>query len=89
MQFGGTGGFASRSRIVGLLPRAAKASKPVYGRENRFRPGAHAEIIRHVYPADRARRINEKFGGPRNVLTLFASMGMQHSVQPDRLGLGV
>ena len=28
------------------------ASKPVYGRENGFRPGAHADVVRQVHPAD-------------------------------------
>jgi len=67
----------------------AKTSKPVYRRENRLRPGPHADIIRQVSPADRAARINEKFGGPRDVFSFRAPLGMQHYVLPDRLSLGI
>jgi hypothetical protein len=52
-------------------------------------PGRHTDIIRHVHPADRAARINEKFGGPRDVFTFRAPLGMQHSILPDRLSLGI
>ena len=66
-----------------------KASKPVYRFENPFRPGPDTDIIRQVHPADRAARIYKKFGGPRDVFTTFAPVGMQHSVLPDRLSLGI
>ena len=65
------------------------ASKPVYGRKNRFWPSAHTDIIRQVHPADRAGRINEEFGGPGDVFTFFAALSMQHSVLTDRLSLGI
>ncbi len=64
-------------------------SKPVYRPENRFWPCPHADIIRQVHPADRAGRIDEKFGGPRDVFTPFAALRMEHSVLTDRLSLGI
>ena len=65
------------------------ASKPVNDRKNRFWPGAHPDVIRQVHPADRACGINEKFGRPRDVMSLSPPVGVQHSVQPDRLCLGI
>src|ERR1035438_3467580 len=66
-----------------------KPSKPVYRRENRLRPGPHTDIIRQVHPPDRAGRVNEEFGRPRDVFTSFAALRMQHSVLPNRLSLGI
>src|SRR5690349_5582263 len=65
------------------------ALKPVYGRENRFRPCPHTNVVRQVDPADRAGRINKEFGGSCNVLTAFAAVRMQHSVLTDSVGVGV
>jgi len=77
------------SREFAETPLRFEFSKPVDRRENRFRPGTHADIIRQVHPADCAARIHEKFGWPRDVFTVLASPGMQHSVLPDRLSLWI
>jgi len=64
-------------------------SKPVYGRQHPVRPGPHTEIIRQVDPPDGAGRVDEEFGGSRDVYTSTSAVGMQHSVLPNRLSLGI
>ena len=64
-------------------------SKPVYRRENRLRSGSHPDIIGQVHPPDRAGRVNEEFGGPRDVFASFSALRMQHSITPNRLGLRI
>src|SRR5262249_8496317 len=44
-------------------------SKPVYRREDGFWPSPHTHVLRQVHPADCAGRINEEFGGSRDVFT--------------------
>src|SRR5215831_8924604 len=68
---------------------AHHTSKPVYRHENGFWPCPHTDVVRQVHPADRAGRINEEFGGSRDVFTRFAALRMQHSVLTDRVSVGV
>src|SRR4051794_39098409 len=65
------------------------ASEPVYGRENRSRPGPHTDILGQIHPADAACRIDQEFGGSRDVLAVPAALGMQHSVLANGLSVGI
>jgi hypothetical protein len=70
-------------------PGTPRPSKPIYRRENGLRPGPYTDIIREVHPPDRAGRIDEELSGPRDVVTSFAALCMQHSVLPNGLSLGI
>jgi hypothetical protein len=85
---GGTNCFQDTSRPA-RESIAPNSSKSVYRCENRFRPGPHSDVIDQVHPPDRAGRVNEEFGGPCDVFTSLAAPRMQHSVLPNRLGLGI
>jgi len=64
-------------------------SKPVYRRKNGIWPCPHTNIVRQIYPADRTSRIDEEFGGSRNVFPTLAGFRMQHSVLADGVSVRV
>src|SRR5580658_4447756 len=75
------------SQLTAMI--STKPSKPVYRRENGLRPGPYTDIIREVYPPDRAGRVDEELSGSRDVFTAFAALRMQHSILPNGLSLGI
>jgi len=60
-------------------------SEPIDRGEDGFGPRPDTEIIRQVFPADGAGCIHEEFGRARDVLTLFATLGVQHSILSNGL----
>jgi len=52
-------------------PKKAVASSKCLRRfQNLFRPGPHPQILSQIYPAHRARRIDEKLGRPGDILAI-------------------
>ena len=59
--------------------------KRVRGLENLFRPRAYEIVFRQVYPPYSAVGIDQKLGGPGNVMPVLTGAGMDQVITTNRL----
>ena len=57
--------------------------------EHLLRARSDGNVISEVHPSDDAIRIEEEFGGPRNIRSFRSRPGMQHIIATNNLRIGI